>query len=127
MDIEAGRELDARIAETVFGWQWEKHPTEDVRYFRMADKFVYGIIINSQGMHYLAALPAYSTDIAAAWLVVESPRLAELFANVEVSIIRFLNYYACQIEDDTGANCVTAHAPTAPLAICRAALEALTP
>lgn len=78
---EAGRELDALIAERVMGATWEnvspagrkkrlvtpEHATIGYKDSAKAELMVIGYGPNGN-------LPAYSTDIAAAWLVVEKMR-----------------------------------------------------
>ena len=103
--LEAGRKLDALVAEKVMGWisgnSATVTTTGDVKWFET---------------------PAYSTSISAAWEVVEKFEDSEVFRN----------------DDDNGPiewHCrlgywktgILGHgiAPTAPLAICRAALKAV--
>lgn len=118
--MRAGREMDALVAEkvmqiavfvdyaTIRGQQmaisWWDAPKEDEN---------------------AKPIPDYSTDIAAAWQVVEAPRLAELLEYVEVSVVRYHDRYECHIEDDTAARLYIAEADTAPHAICLAALKAV--
>ncbi len=79
--MEQGRELDAWIAEHVMGWQWFEHPTEDIAYFRLADRFVYGAVTNKArtNIEYMSALPAYSKDIGKAWHVIERFRHDDMY------------------------------------------------
>jgi len=92
MNMPAGREMDTLIAKSIFGnvkksWDWE------------------------------FTLPSYSTDISAAWRVVEkmsdgeTPNDVELRTSVRGWRCDFFKGYA--------------NAETAPLAICRAALLAV--
>lgn len=67
--LEAGRELDALVAEKVMGWQVIE--TDDCN-------GIDNYWLSKDGQHvwllphdFEAALPSYSTDIAAAWAVVE--------------------------------------------------------
>lgn len=107
---DAGRELDALVAEKVMGWKpcvTQDHP---------------GWVYFDSGAGGGKIAPAFSTDIAAAWEVVEklSPRYA----------IRILNdatpgpSWCCEMAHGYG-NDIEVEAETAPLAICRAALEAI--
>ncbi len=118
--MDTGRELDARIAETVFGYTPDYEfadlhvpPAPHVKELR--DQYdEWGI------------LPAYSTDIAAAWLVVEELRargiwLEELSGRYETSYRAGFSWR----DPERGVRYQQAMADTAPLAICRAALEAL--
>ena len=106
-ELEAGPELDALVDEKIFGREY----------------------IRGYG-----ALP-YSTDIAAAWEVVE--KLKELDWALEVSVTNKLpegdseTYYCGLLRGDDNApwredfRHIQAWAATAPLAICHAALEAV--
>lgn len=105
--MDAGRELDALIAEKVMGWTWKEVEGEQYLYPpRPGD-------VN---------IPHYSTDIAAAWQVVE--KLAELGMLTSVCWGRSGNHGIIASVDilEGGFNKpIAAH--TAPLAICLAALE----
>lgn len=94
-DVEAGRELDALIDERCFG-------------IRRA----------IAGFH---GAPFYSTDIAAAWQVVE--RLLATFP----PFVLWCNakYTIAQIWDADDNEIANERGETAPLAICRAALKAV--
>jgi len=88
--MKPGRELDALIAEKVMGWSW-------------------GIIGD--------LIPAYSTDISAAWEVVE-----------EMGDCLHLRQHGEQGEWEAwfcGYPNSKAHGETAPEAICKAALLAV--
>ena len=118
--MEAGRELDALIAEKVMGWE----ATADGLYWDARQKrtrLVLGSAIakkreemgieNGPGFVF-----APSTDIAAAWEVVEKADLWSLYGSIGDG-----PYRACiQFEDREGLMT----ADTAPLAICLAALKA---
>lgn len=73
MTLEPGRDLDAKVAEAL-GWIWVEHPDADLVYFRPPDMFRYGAVCRKDrgDLEYTNALPHYSTDIAAAWKVVEA-------------------------------------------------------
>jgi hypothetical protein len=109
--LEAGRELDALIAEKVMGFAWEIFPDDRYAIMRVpgtnwcAADHSYG----DDGTRYTEFLPAYSTDLAAAWLVVEKIRDTTDGDETWVSLF------------DDGANgwrCVI-------LYICRAALKSV--
>jgi len=120
--LEAGFELNATIAVKVFGWKKVEvtgHNFSGFGYFR--ESRIYDIY----------ELPNYSTDISAAWEVVEKMKehKGEWFA---------LEYYPAEdsweagwkYDDyDTGPSWSIfrnhATAKTLPLAICRAALKAV--
>jgi len=133
-NMEAGREMDARVAEEVMGWEWMRQEP--------GHKYGGGSILTKEkckahliqpdykwiewcelipddgqyprGMNH--SIPHYSTDIAAAWEVVEKldrgPVVIRVTAGPE-TIVQFIGYGG-------GAS-----GPTAPLAICRAALHAV--
>ena len=139
---EAGRELDAEVAEKVMGWHWYAPEFVYQGYVGYADLLapksnqVRGRIIMAandprlEGMEMGNFAPHYSTDIAAAWLVVE--KMAEIaFLRLEVDGCPSAGF-------DRSAWCsfggigqrgimVEARADTVPLAICLAALAALAP
>lgn len=122
--LEAGRALDALIAEKFFGLQPILVNT-DMEIFTLQRQFLdagdYYIMVGGG----IERLPDYSTDIRDAWQLVEAPRILTLFAYMEVSVIRYHDRYECHIENDTSSFLCIEEAPTAPLAICRAALAAL--
>lgn len=112
-DLPAGRELDALVAEEVMGYERDEalamsqYPSKDP-----------------------AALPRFSTDIAAAWQVAD---------RVGISVLKIPTGWAAGVwpegEDNRGeyrsGECYDgdfkhyAEADTAPLAICYAALTAV--
>ena len=120
--MEAGRELDTLVAEKVMGWE----ATADGLYWDARQKrtrLVLGSAIakkreemgieNGPGFVF-----APSTDIAAAWEVVEKADLWSLYGSIGDG-----PYRACiQFEDREGLMT----ADTAPLAICLAALKAVS-
>lgn len=119
--MKAGRELDTLVAEKVMGWE----ATADGLYWDARQKrtrLVLGSAIakkreemgieNGPGFVF-----APSTDIAAAWEVVEKADLWSLYGSIGDG-----PYRACiQFEDREGLMT----ADTAPLAICLAALKAV--
>jgi hypothetical protein len=122
--IEAGTELDTLIAKKVMGWCkgrrfWLPYPAYDN---------LYGTGYTVPG-YYDYDIPPFrpSTDITAAWEVVESARndfshpflmSVETRASCYVVLARWV--------DETGETTwVNASADSAPLAICRAALLAV--
>lgn len=129
--MEAGREMDALIAEKIMGWKWRilacGHVSRPGQYeytrFLTASKNherwplwdgKASIPVN-KGDWWLPKEDSYSTDIAAAWQVVEKTRL----------------FTHCDITQVIGAWVIFNHAndsqvtaDTAPLAICRAAFKA---
>lgn len=130
--MKAGRELDALIAERVMGWEWwhkgnysqlikggETWPENP--YFSLSKGKAQSGSADDSGM------PHYSTDIAAAWLIVEHMR-----ANVpSCRALRMesvpLGYMAAFYSRTNRLDRIGAFvgAETAPLTICLAALKAL--
>lgn len=66
--MEAGREMDRLIAEKVMGYEWEHDG--DYSLMRLPGTNWCAMEIN-RGEPYYGMLPEFSTDIAAAWTVVE--------------------------------------------------------
>lgn len=113
--LPAGRELDALIAEHVMGWQQVLTFTADTKegQYEWIDPD-----LTSQ------ALPHYSTDIAAAWLVVQKIESFSLIAPGAW-------YAGGEYHNEDRWCCETAttiaYGDTAPHAICLAALKAVMP
>lgn len=112
--MKPGRELDALIAEKVMG-----RPTE-----RYAGAVVFSVDPNSiQGVYPLDYIvPHYSTDIAAAWEVVE--KVYDWNFRLERFEGLSKDYYGAQFF--LNGEWHYGEADTAPLAICLAALKAVT-
>lgn len=113
--LKAGPETDALIAEHVLGLKvirtgFEGDPDSSVRLYYGGDT---------------EPMPAYSAWISAAWLVVESQQWAD-DVSVYFVIDRDDEGYECRVRRSSVSGGVLpnvrAFAPTAPLAICRAAL-----
>jgi hypothetical protein len=126
MKLEAGRELDALVAEKVMGWQWFDHTGYAIRYFRPPNRFNYGAIAEGKEINYLESLPHYSTDIAAAWEVAEKlgnwhgfDFLVIKAAGNDLWCAGWYEFYGDDYETRAADE-----AETVPLAICRAALLA---
>jgi hypothetical protein len=129
--MEAGRELDALVAEKVMGAEWDEQWAvgysilkfrEDVRHLVTHDWACEKKQVNP-------ACPHYSTDIAAAWLIVERLRPAE-DTRYGVTIESDGAGWYCTVEDadvewDDPAHTSVAYGETLPLAICRAALASV--
>ena len=108
LKMEAGRELDALVAEKVMGY-------EDMGI---------GIGLRFQkpsqtGVKVLYELPSYSTRIAAAWEVVE--KLREQFIAVTITTMGPRDQVHV-FTTHNGERMTKVWDDTAPLAICRAAL-----
>jgi hypothetical protein len=69
--MNAGRKLDALVAEKVFGaevdWSIPRYPTVDMKFLEPNDPVAHGLRTGN--------FPPYSTDIAAAWAVVDHLRV----------------------------------------------------
>jgi len=108
-ELEAGRELDALVAEKVMGW---KKLNDTGLSWRSPDEG-------------FSNLPYFSTDISAAWQVVEKmreTRWIEVHSTIDGEWAAF--YTPIGTTDMNQAIHEYAKASTAPLAICRAALKA---
>lgn len=118
--LEAGRELDALVAEKVMGWRWVHHmdrtfiqSPEQVARYKLEYLLPIGSVRDITPAH--AGLLKYSTSISAAWEIVTKLKIG-LLPNT--------------CDDNWGAFVVPltpegySYGNTAPLAICRAALKA---
>lgn len=141
LTMEAGRELDALIAEKLFGWKvrWDAMPPEGFDHavevwapgweadkparYAWCDEWPQTCASLPAGA---VSLPTYSTNIAAAWQVVEAFRARgpRFWWSLETAGWNVLDAQGVRLFEgsvaiaDGGAN-------TMPLAICRAALAAL--
>lgn len=112
--MPAGMELNELIATKVMGWKGAIEETywpnkewvwRDARGYK-----IYGSVL-------------FSTEISAAWLVVEKIRDAKIYLS-RGNPSEGAETFHCTF--DGCSNNGSAHAETAPLAICRAALKLLT-
>lgn len=118
---EAGKELDALVADEVMGWIECNHdgckPWGDGKYHDPSNKY---------RTHSFAA---FSTSIEAAWLVVEKMQETmdvELYRVHNIEAVEGPTAWMCKFgELIGGTRAGYGTAPTAPLAICRASLAAL--
>jgi hypothetical protein len=101
-DMEAGRELDALVAEKVMGWPI-KH----------------GNWSGPIHAEYAWRIPEYSTDIAAAHCVIEKIMKTHFMYSLNAS---HESGHWCVFYPSEGAPVEGEYANTAALAICRAAL-----
>lgn len=116
MHLRPGRELDELIAEKVMGYSMCEKPWPN-------STEIYRSWVSPEGMHAGFDLPHYSTDIAAAWRVVE-----ELSPKIIVGPSPWVlgKYVATWGACDSYADCFDwLEADTAPHAICLAALKAV--
>lgn len=109
-----GRELDALVAEKVFGFPAprDSHASTEVGYWTVDDKM-------------FIPVPRFSTDIAAAWEVVE--KLKRLGYKIGIDSSPNDKSACVVMEDDNGdwISIAVETAETLPHAICRAALKAM--
>lgn len=134
-EIAAGPDLDAEIARRVFGfwlarhpdglmdgdeYWWTEHPTTD-------GSWCYASValprLMGPNVRYRDGLPKFSTDIAAAWAVVE--RCTEIGGKVayrDVNGLPVATWFMAHFEN---AHIWSCSSPEAAEAICRAALAAL--
>lgn len=123
-ELPAGRELDALVTEKVMGW--ERIPTSaDTPELEAYPQFC-------EDGTFRGAPPNYSTDIAAAWLVVEAMvhRDRRCQSRVSVTYDWFKQEWTCAFfgEGNPLVGGSGGHrAPTVMLAICHAALAAVSP
>lgn len=108
--MEAGREMDAMVAERVMGLE-----------VNVAFPTLYDTKMNT--IHRYAEIPHYSTDNNAAWEVVEKLRGRGIA--VTVSTLGTMNHQACAYTIWHEVSSATTWAESAPLAICKAALKAV--
>ena len=113
-NMRAGRELDALVAEKVMGWTNTREQAFEVTRGQLV------LIGVSPDGDDLAPVPEFSTDIGAAWSVVE--RMVRDGHNVELKYTA--NGWQCVVEWHFEES-PFALADEAPLAICRAALRML--
>jgi len=125
MSEQAGREMDARVAEKVMGWESvtdeleiakREGVPECVDSQRWHRKQVWFNGNEKMACEECGTLPDYSTSIAAAWEVVEKFEAMQLFRYTTG------RYIACLAD---GNSLHEGEADTAPLAICKAALKAV--
>ena len=116
-ELKAGCELDARVAQQVLSLPHLEYGPgmKCPECGGEVDFRVRAWCFNCQGWFY-SPYREYSTDIAAAWQVVEQ------FKDYNMQLDGHGDGWTFHIFKD--ATCYEADAPTAPLAICRAALKA---
>ena len=111
LNMPAGREMDAILMEKLFEYSWDS-------------SFKGGAWRHADGSCYLQQLlPRFSTDIAAAWEVVE-----KLCDETGCDIVKVCKRDPELLRGDWSCNFgrgFEAFGETAPLAICRAALLAV--
>lgn len=112
-DMETGRELDAEVAEKVMGWYQRvlasPHPRSQKNWYR-------------PGSRHPVVLPGFSTDIAAAWLVVNHLYHSGLW-DITIRISPVSRRWVCSLDAPNRTVSIGSSDNTAPLAICHAALK----
>jgi len=133
LNMPAGREMDALVAEKVMGWSnvekttWSNYRADGTPFG--GGKEWRGTPPNHEAEFNPVLYPIknYSTDIAAAWMVVE--KIRPLFWSTQVMVWDHSDKYivSCVYRGghDEPEKAINSEAPTAPLAICRAALLAV--
>lgn len=133
--MKAGRELDALVAEKVMGWK----PPDDIETLRFFDERYrnsafnpvsqneFWLGFNEDGSRCLMRLPYYSTDIAAAWEILEHFRLQDkgLLIEADKRGYTVTNANDFMLRGWDAGQVFEINAATAPLAICLAALKAV--
>lgn len=114
LNMPAGREMDAMIAEKCMGWEYKE--TYRTMTWELPHKKVIALF-SPEGIE--KTPPHYSTNIAAAWEVVEKLKIFSI--NAPRSTKEFYSAWCWVI----GYGHENAQADTAPLAICRVALLAV--
>ncbi len=111
--LKAGRKLDVLVAKNVMGWtdlREEEYP-ETKNVVLRGD--------NPEKLEYRFAVPYFSTDISAAWKVLEKIQGTNALITIELA-----ERARCMIFESWGRDKrVCTNADTAPLAICLAALK----
>ena len=110
----SGRELDAAVAAMVFGLRVVECDPVDGRYGPYTVREGHWTRVNGETYPLLDVLPKYSTDIAAAWEVVQ--HLATPDEALTITYVKG-NWVVT-----VGSAEVVASSKSAPEAICRAAL-----
>ena len=118
-DLSPGRELDAAVASKVMGWH-------DVKFQPIANAFGEKVLDEYAGhppndLLKNAIIPKYSSNIQFAWEVLEKLKTISVFAAV---ISAKGQPWVCKVNKDTAF--VEERADAAPLAICKAALKAMS-
>lgn len=114
--MEAGRELDARVAEKVMGWTREDAYKRYI--LRSPETDMAATVWDGSGFNDLSAIsriPHFSTEIGAAWSVVQ--KIAMTYGLIFHLELYQTGTWQCWLGD------CRERADTAPLAICLAALK----
>lgn len=126
--LHPGRELDRHVAERVMGWRWMNAPEGiPICYLVEPNKVQKGLdagyTMGRTKYEDTHLVPAYSTSIEAVWPVLEQfiakGAWAGVGGNPDEGWCAFIEFKGLELLASE------ATAPTAPLAICRAALAAI--
>lgn len=121
------RELDAEIAEKVMGLtpvkneggmvftRWREWVDEGDYYYESEDE---------EWHHFVDEVPHYSTDIAAAWQVVEHLYHTGMW-DITIRVSPVSKRWICSLDAPNRTVSIGSSDNTAPLAICHAALKAV--
>ena len=114
-ELQAGRELDALVAEKVMG-------LKPHRMISCPDNKPGCLVYHYEGAWEGYVIPDYSTSISAAWEVVEKLGVNDF---VHLSWMPGHKLWTCSLDSTMfgGYINLSVEADTAPLAICRAALK----
>lgn len=111
--MDAGRELDALVAEKVMGWEVD----------RSANRLIWLFVAPNGKRGDITICPPYSTDIAAAWQVVE--RMNSDWSGVGYRFASGFHFYL-DMERPNNLNSLSfSSAADAARLICLAALKAV--
>jgi len=129
---EVGRELDALIAEKIFGaaWAWEQHEWADRQVERLRMPSCLHVASRWDGrIHATNELLRYSTNVGDSWWVVEKMEVRGFHWRLTTPFVAGDLYYAgltpMGVTGWNGRPDNLASANLMPLAICRAALAAI--
>jgi hypothetical protein len=117
------RELDAQVAEKVMGLRIENGWNFVTRQIPCPDNKPGCLVIHHEDVP--VRPPAYSTDIAAAWLVVEKMEELGFRVDIESGWENLREYRAYKVRFYKPHYLEDAQSEHAPLAICKAALKAV--
>lgn len=118
--MEAGPEMNALVAEKVMGWIWI-----DGEYGHPTEKGPFNDCECPSHSYQKTLLPRYSTDIAAAWEVVNKlgrKSINKIAAETGLATFLLVQYPNGTWKANFSGYRTSVEADTVPLAICRAAL-----
>ena len=118
---QTDREMDARVAVEVMGW---RNVRRRIRLVPPGWRLWDWIIVGNDGTG-TRSVPPFSANLAAAWKVVAEMERRGFFVALDNRGWRETDGYWCEFASADYEEGGRATAPTAPLAICRAALAAL--